>query len=41
MLGQIEKFDCVMLLFSAFGYLDDKENLQVLVNIRNTLKVRG
>jgi len=31
------EFDCVMLLFTAFGYFSDEENLQVLVNTRNAL----
>jgi SAM-dependent methyltransferase len=35
------EFDCVLLLFTAFGYFDDKENLQVLINVRNALKSGG
>jgi SAM-dependent methyltransferase len=31
------EFDCVLLLFTAFGYFSDEENLQVLVNARNAL----
>ncbi len=35
------EFDRVMLLFTAFGYFSDAENLQVLVNIRKALKPGG
>jgi leucyl-tRNA synthetase len=34
-------YDCVTLLFTAFGYFTDEENLQVLINIRNALKIGG
>ena len=37
----MDEFDCVMLLFTAFGYFSDEENLQVLVNVRNALKAGG
>jgi SAM-dependent methyltransferase len=33
----VNEFDCVMLLFTAFGYFSDEENLQVLVNIKDAL----
>ena len=36
-----DEFDCVMLLFTAFGYFSDEENLQVLVNVRNALHAGG
>src|SRR4030042_5421204 len=36
-----DEFDCVMLIFSAFGYFSDEENLKVLINARNALKVGG
>ncbi len=35
------KFDRVLLLFTAFGYFDDKTNLKVLRNIARTLKPTG
>ena len=35
------EFDCVLLLFTAFGYFSDEENLQVLINARNALFARG
>jgi SAM-dependent methyltransferase len=35
------EFDCVMLLFTAFGYFSDEENLQVLINARNALRPGG
>lgn len=35
------EFDCVMLLFTAFGYFDDDTNLRVLVNAGNALKPGG
>jgi SAM-dependent methyltransferase len=35
------KFDCVVLLFTAFGYFSDEENYQVLVNVRKALKPGG
>jgi SAM-dependent methyltransferase len=35
------EFDCVLLLFTAFGYFADDENLQVLVNMRNALRPGG
>ena len=40
-LGYKNAFDRVMLLFTAFGYFSDEENLQVLVNIRAALKPGG
>jgi SAM-dependent methyltransferase len=36
-----DEFDRVMLLFTAFGYFDDAENLQVLINTRKALKAGG
>jgi SAM-dependent methyltransferase len=36
-----DEFDCVMLLFTAFGYFTDEENLQVLINARKALKPGG
>jgi SAM-dependent methyltransferase len=36
-----EKFDRVLLLFTAFGYFDDKTNELVLRNIYQALKVGG
>ncbi|OGO63147.1 MAG: methyltransferase type 11, partial [Chloroflexi bacterium RBG_19FT_COMBO_47_9] len=36
-----DEFDAVMLLFTAFGYFTDEENLQVLINIKNALKTGG
>jgi SAM-dependent methyltransferase len=36
-----QEFDRVMLLFTAFGYFSDEENLQVLINICNALKTGG
>lgn len=36
-----EPYDDVTLLFTAFGYFSDEENLQVLVNVKNTLKIGG
>jgi SAM-dependent methyltransferase len=35
------EFDAVLLLFTAFGYFSEKENLQVLVNVRNALVPGG
>jgi SAM-dependent methyltransferase len=35
------EFDCAMLLFTAFGYFSDDENLQVLVNVKNALHPGG
>lgn len=35
------EFDCVLLLFTAFGYFSDEENLQVLVNARKALLPGG
>jgi len=35
------EFDCVLLLFTAFGYFSDEENLRVLINARNALKPGG
>jgi len=36
-----EKFDRVLLLFTAIGYFDDKTNLKVLRNIACALKPKG
>jgi SAM-dependent methyltransferase len=36
-----EKFDRVLLLFTAFGYFDDKTNIKVLQNIAHALKPKG
>jgi len=36
-----DTFDRILLLFTAFGYFTDDENLQVLVNIRQALKPGG
>ncbi len=36
-----DSFDAVTLLFTAFGYFSDVENLHVLVNIKNALKIGG
>jgi SAM-dependent methyltransferase len=36
-----DEFDWVMLLFTAFGYFPDAENLQVLVNVSRALKKGG
>lgn len=35
------EFDRVLLVFTAFGYFSDDENLQVLINIRNALLPGG
>ena len=35
------EYDCVLLLFTAFGYFSDEENLQVLINARNALLPGG
>jgi SAM-dependent methyltransferase len=35
------EFDCVMLLFTVFGYFSDEENLQVLINACNALHPGG
>lgn len=35
------KFDRVLLLFTAFGYFDDKTNLKVLQNIARALRPKG
>jgi SAM-dependent methyltransferase len=35
------EFDCVLLLFTAFGYFSDDENLQVLINTRKALLPGG
>jgi SAM-dependent methyltransferase len=35
------EFDCVLLLFTAFGYFSDEANLQVLINARNALVPGG
>lgn len=36
-----ENFDVVLLLFTAFGYFSDEENLTVLKNISSSLKPKG
>jgi len=36
-----KEFDRIILMFTAFGYFDDKENLQVLKNINSALKPDG
>jgi SAM-dependent methyltransferase len=36
-----EEFDAVFLLFTAFGYFSDEENLQVMKNISRALKPNG
>jgi SAM-dependent methyltransferase len=36
-----EKFDRTLLLFTAFGYFDDRTNLKVLQNIARALKPNG
>jgi SAM-dependent methyltransferase len=36
-----DEFDRVMLLFTAFGYFSDEENLKVLVNVCKALKQGG
>lgn len=36
-----QAFDRVLLLFTAFGYFDDHQNLQVLMNIARALKSGG
>ena len=36
-----EEFDRVVLLFTAFGYFSDEENLQVLANIARALRPGG
>ena len=35
------EFDCVLLLFTAFGYFSDEQNLQVLINMCNALSPGG
>jgi len=35
------EFDCVLLLFTAFGYFSEEENLKVLINVRNALHPGG
>ncbi len=35
------EFDCVMLLFSAFGYFNDEENQKVMINLEKALKPGG
>lgn len=37
----VDEFDCVMLIFTAFGYFSDEENLQVLINAGNALHPGG
>jgi SAM-dependent methyltransferase len=37
----VEAYDCALMLFTAFGYFDDDENLQVLQNIARALKPGG
>lgn len=36
-----EAFDLVLLLFTAFGYFDDAQNLRVLENVRRALRPGG
>ena len=36
-----DEFDFVLLLFTAFGYFNDEENLKVLFNARKALKPGG
>ena len=36
-----DEFDYVMLLFTAFGYFSDEENLKVMINVGNALKPGG
>jgi SAM-dependent methyltransferase len=36
-----DEFDCIMLLFTAFGYFNDEENLKVLINARRALNQGG
>ncbi|NJD58384.1 MAG: class I SAM-dependent methyltransferase, partial [Anaerolineae bacterium] len=36
-----DEFDYVTILFTAFGYFSDEQNLQVLVNVSQALKVGG
>jgi leucyl-tRNA synthetase len=36
-----DEFDCVMLLFTAFGYFNDEENLMVMVNASKALRPGG
>lgn len=36
-----EEYDCVLLIFTAFGYFNDNENQQVLRNIQQALKPGG
>jgi len=40
-LSFIEMFDRVMMLFTAFGYFDDEDNLLVLKNVARALKPGG
>lgn len=35
------EFDCVLIIFTAFGYFSDEENRQVLINARNALLPGG
>jgi len=35
------EFDRVMILFTAFGYFEDKDNLRVLKNVKNALRPGG
>jgi SAM-dependent methyltransferase len=37
----MNQFDIVLLLFTAFGYFSDEDNLQVLINIKNALVPGG
>lgn len=37
----VQAFDCVLLIFTAFGYFDDEQNLLVLKNIAHALKPGG
>ncbi|MBN2551002.1 MAG: class I SAM-dependent methyltransferase [Anaerolineales bacterium] len=40
-LDDVEAFDRVLLIFTAFGYFDDEQNLLVLKNIAHALKPGG
>lgn len=38
---EVQKYDIVLLLFTAFGYFSDQQNIQVLKNISKSLKPGG
>lgn len=40
-LDLVEQFDCVLLLFTSFGYFEDEENERVLANVVRALKPGG